>query len=345
MQFDKQELLSVLNVFRNIIRKDDSVPIFECLKFSDDFGDGIIFGYNGVYGAAVSFDTGGLIGLIPYRRLLNFVERAPENTIDITIENGIAYFVSGSSRAKVALSDGYDDYPVFDDVLVKAVSESQQMPDEFYSALIDCSVFAAKRSNRTCLLGVNISDDFITAADGYKIARYRCSLKMGNFIIPAEFCNTLKTIDGLDSIYVDSSVCVVCNDSIFLFSSLIEDEYLDLSAYLPDVAGGKFFALPTERLREGLRRVADFSGDSLDGECSIKLGDEISIRYEDSISRIRDVFNFAERIPDVELVVTPRHLDVILSYCKKFYVLNDKHLFCGQSDDGKFLCVVAVKVS
>jgi len=339
LRFKRKELSDVLDMMKFAVGKEGLVEILQNLCFKNDK----LLAYNASVGLIADFDTQGLECLIPFERFHVFVKGCTGDELEIELEEDKIHLKSGRSKSVLTTGGSVEDFPDFADVLEREVnSVSSDIPIGFKL----CEPFAARKAIRLELSGLHLVDTFIEATDARRIARYDVgepviSGEVESAIIPLDVvkvCSRFKEIEGM---YVDSEMVIFKGGNYTVFGGVIEGDYPSVDKYFPKVT--KFIGLPKEELKKGLMTVGDFTGEVIDqSRCEVDFGDVITIKFEDSIAKITEVFNFGQSYPERKVKLNPYHFNLMLDSCDLFSFQEDT--LYGESKDGGFRCILALFV-
>lgn len=338
MKFDRKELSDIVDLMKPIISINGLVEVLQNFCFRDNK----ILVYNCSVGLIANFDTQGLECLIPFERFSVFVKGCTGDEIDIKLEDDKVYLKSGRSKSTLTTGGNVEDFPDFENILTEKMSPA---PDIFTGFKL-CEPFAARKGTRFELNGLHLTGTFIEATDARRIARY----DVGERVVPEEIdsviipldvvkvCSKFKEIKGM---YVDKEKIIFESENYIAFGGIIEGKYPSIDKYFPKVT--KFIDLPKDELKKGLTTVGDFTGEILDqSRCEVDFGDTITIKYENSVAEITEVFNFGQSYPEKKMKLNPYHFNLILDNCDLFSFQKDA--LYGESKDGRFRCILALFV-
>lgn len=342
MDFNKSDLLELLETVKDCVLKTDLVPVLQniCIK-----GD-LVIAYNCIVGCVTPFDFKGIEGLIPFDRFYKLVKSFNAENVSIKVDDNVLNIKSGRSSSSMTISP-LDDFPDFIDILTES-DEAQECSSELLEGILLCAPFVGKNVARMEFTGLCVNDSTVTATDGKRIAQYTCTDTVSDksVILPIELCKIASRYDVIDGLYIADNkdkVIMVFGDTIFFTSPITGQFPKGIDKYFPNSVSKS--DLPIDDMQNALIRIGDFSGEErASSECVIEIGDIINLKYEGNSAQIKEVFDFGGSLPKGRYKINPFLFSTILLSCDMVSICKIDNANCvvyGEKDEGKFKCVMA----
>jgi len=340
------ELKKVINALRFAVSKNDAIPILKNICFRNDS----LITFNGSIGAIypMELETAGF--MVPFDKFAVFVNSITKDEVEILVDDKNITLKAGKASSVLPFESD-EDYFNFDEIVESLSSdETVQVNYDFVNGLKLTNPFASKSSSRLALCGVYLKDDSLSATDGMRIANCKLerTISTDPVIFPTEFSKVVASIDKFDGdrdILIQDSKCIFYAGDYILFGNLMDGTgYPSTDKFFPEFKKDELIALPKQELMKALKTVGDFTGEVIEyAECLLSFGENISISYAGETASIQQILDFGKRLPKGGYNLNPYHLSVMLSNCDKFLLNDSMGVFYGESEDGRFKSVVAVK--
>lgn len=336
--FDREELSSILEKVKPFVGDSD---ILDHVLFSGNY----IAAYNLVNGIMVPFQSD-FKGCVPFAPIYALVKRL--STEEIRIEQKGAKLSIGWGRSRSQVT--YFPSQAFPKIiqygkLVK--TEGWDAPEDLCEGLRMCARFVSKDDD-SVTRGLGLSDISITASDGQQIAHWllKDQALTGTAVVNTDMVKGFPT-EVIKKLYTDDRrIVFLFSDRSVLFGPILGEEFpSNIQSFFPDTVN--LFSLPNKEMIAGLEMVGDFSGEgSEEAVCYITFGEQITIRYASSTSRIKEVLSLGTPVPEQKVAVNPFTMSKMLKLCSQFGIIEvpGGAALYGEGADKSFRCVMAIGV-
>jgi len=335
MDWQTKDIKRALRLAKPFVHKGGVMPILNNVCFRND----CLFGFDNHIGCGIDFDAAGFEGLIPFDKLFVFIDKAPGETVQVTVDGTTVKLKSGKSRATLPCSP-VDDYPDLTEFVDRM--DFKPVTEDFFAGLKLCSEFTAKKTSRLEFTAVNFDGKYLSSTDCVRIARYKLD-DFTDFPVALYPVELIKAVPACDTMAVLDDQVAFFKDNDLFFGSLIKAKFPNIENHFPKPE--MYVDIPKDELIVGLVKVGDFSDASQTyGDCIIEFGDSITIRYKGETAQITEVFDFGNQLPKASYLVNPYRLSVILKHCEKFAFVQVGSIDIFYGEDGeKFQAVICIR--
>lgn len=295
------------------------------------FIDGDVVTFNEEVACRITCDLGVEKAAVAGDKLLEVLGKIPEETVDVSTENGCLLFKGKGRSFGLAMEEEI----VLPIQSLEVPQKWKQIPDGFLEAVKFAVGCTLKQSERFCLTCINIHPDYIEACDNFQLMRY--PIKTGTPAPTLVAAEAIKHIIKLDVQVVEYSFTKVwlhfkTAEGLIYSCRRYEDTYPSLNDLVEDT-GGEELTLPGSLLEAvGLAEV--FSKDNPDSD-SVMLQikeNRLGVKGESGKGWYKELKKVSYNGPPISFMILPRILEEI---CKNHSVctINNRRL---RVDNGKF---------
>lgn len=167
-----------------------------------------------------------------------------------------------------------ESFPEFENVTFKNGIKNS---DSFLNVLAIVKPFATKDEYRSHLSCVYLNNNYVYAADGYTLARYKTELDIKDVMLPLPFIDLMLKMGGVNNITkTDNGIYASFNNGCFVKTAMLAGAYPESAINLiPDVDDTEFINI-TDDIKDAVNKVAVLSDELIlvfDGD-SIRSNDE-----------------------------------------------------------------------